>query len=122
MGEKMDVSGALVVENYYYSTCFQCDWAGSKTSSEVDALSELDRHLEKSHPSIWYLLKRNKLLEQVAEIAFELILDTEALVINIDGDKFCFACDERLVDGKHDENCLSAVMMKLKKELEGDGK
>ena len=99
--EKIDILSGLVVETSYYPICPECGWTGYKTPLEADASVRLDSHLEKSHPAMWYLLKRNRLLEQVAKVAYKMV------------DDGC-ACD---CTSHHEDDCGVIELLKLRKEL-----
>ena len=83
----------MIIEENYYPVCPECDWIGTKTPLGADPSSELDRHLEHSHGYMWYLLKRNRVLEKIASIAFDLVPDEEALLCeHSDDDYYCHGC------------------------------
>ena len=108
----------MIIEENYYPVCPECDWIGTKTPLGVDASSELDRHLEHSHRYMWHLLKRNRVLEKIASIAFALVPDEEALLCeHSDDDYYCHGCVGDRVNREHSDGCRSVKLVELRKEL-----
>ena len=97
------------IDTIWRPCCFECDWVGQTRPLRSDASDALDRHLERNHPSILVLLKRNRVLEQIASIAFDLVPDEEALL--------CEHSDDD-VDPIFCEECLDAIVKRHKDELD----
>ena len=105
-------------ETIWRPVCFECDWVGQTTPLRLDASDALDRHLERNHPSILVLLKRNRVLEKIASIAFDLVPDEEALLCeHSDDDFYCHGCIGDRVNGEHSDGCRSVKLVELRKEL-----
>ncbi len=110
----------MIIEENYYPVCPECGWMGSRTPLGNDASSELDRHLEHSHGYMWYLLKRNRVLEKIASIAFELVPDEEALLCeHVQPNYYCHGCIGDSVGREHSDDCRSVKLVELRKELKG---
>ena len=110
----------MIIEEIYYPVCPECDWMGSRTPLGNDASKELDSHLERSHRYMSHLLKRNRALEKIASIAFDLVPDEEALLCeHSDDDYYCHGCIGDRVDGEHSDGCRSVKLVELRKELQG---
>ena len=108
------------IDTIWRPCCFECDWVGQTRPLRSDASDALDRHLERNHPSILVLLKRNRVLEQIASIAFDLVPDEEALLCeHSDDDYYCHGCIGDRVDGEHSDGCRSVKLVELRKELQG---
>ena len=114
----MSIMHEPIIGQSYFPVCLECDWEGQRTPFETDALLALDRHLAGSHRCVWGLLKRNRALEKIASIAFELVPDEEALLCeHSDDDYYCHGCIGDRVDGEHSDGCRSVKLVELRKEL-----
>ena len=107
------------IDESYFPVCPECNWMGSRTPLENDASKELHSHLERSHRLMWHLLKRNRVLEKIASIAFDLVPDEEALLCeHSEDDYFCHGCIGNGSNGEHSDGCRSVKLVELRKELE----
>ena len=106
------------IDTIWRPVCFECGWVGETRPLRSDASEALDGHLERFHPSILVLLKRYRMLEKIASIAFELVPDEEALLCeHSDDDFYCHGCIGDRVNGEHSDGCRSVKLVELRKEL-----
>ena len=100
---------------YKYSPkCMVCGWVGYVTEDELTSKMLLREHTNKHHPWVMEMVKRLELLEEVADLTFQLITDPDDFITESDYGLFCSGCELDKVKLGHEPNCLVAELLSLK--------